>query len=46
MGWLETLRTGWDAVRSHRLRSALTMLGIIGIAGGRNGPASAVRSRR
>jgi putative ABC transport system permease protein len=33
MGWLETLRTGWDAVRSHRLRSALTMLGIlIGIA--------------
>src|SRR5215475_11873509 len=34
MGWLETLRTGWDAVRTHRLRSALTMLGIlIGIAG-------------
>ena len=33
MGWLETFRTGWDAVRSHRLRSALTMLGIlIGIA--------------
>jgi putative ABC transport system permease protein len=30
---LETLRTGWDAVRSHRLRSGLTMLGIlIGIA--------------
>jgi putative ABC transport system permease protein len=34
MGWLEILRTGWDAVRTHRLRSALTMLGIlIGIAG-------------
>jgi putative ABC transport system permease protein len=34
MGWLEILRTGWDAVRSHRMRSALTMLGIlIGIAG-------------
>jgi putative ABC transport system permease protein len=33
MTWLETLRTGWDAVRSHRLRSALTTLGIlIGIA--------------
>ncbi len=33
MGWLETLRTGWDAVRSHRLRSGLTTLGIlIGIA--------------
>ena len=33
MNWLETFRTGWDAVRSHRLRSALTMLGIlIGIA--------------
>jgi putative ABC transport system permease protein len=33
MTWLETLRTGWDAVRSHRLRSGLTMLGIlIGIA--------------
>jgi putative ABC transport system permease protein len=33
MSWLETLRTGWDAVRSHRLRSGLTMLGIlIGIA--------------
>src|SRR6476620_12127451 len=34
MGWLEILRTGWDAVRTHRLRSALTVLGIlIGIAG-------------
>jgi hypothetical protein len=34
MGWLEILRTGWDAVRGHRLRSALTMLGIlIGSAG-------------
>jgi len=33
MNWLETLRTGWDAVRSHRLRSGLTTLGIlIGIA--------------
>jgi putative ABC transport system permease protein len=29
MSWLETLRTGLDAVRSHRLRSALTMLGIV-----------------
>jgi len=33
MRFLETLRTGWDAIRSHRMRSALTMLGIlIGIA--------------
>jgi putative ABC transport system permease protein len=33
MSWLETLRTGFDAVRTHRLRSALTVLGImIGIA--------------
>ena len=33
MNWLETARTGWDAVRTHRLRSGLTMLGIlIGIA--------------
>jgi len=33
MTWLETLRTGFDAVLSHRLRSALTVLGIlIGIA--------------
>ena len=33
MTWLETLRTGWDAIRAHRLRSGLTMLGIlIGIA--------------
>ena len=33
MTWLETFRTGWDAIRSHRLRSALTALGIlIGIA--------------
>ncbi len=33
MSWLETLRTGLDAVRTHRLRSGLTMLGIlIGIA--------------
>jgi putative ABC transport system permease protein len=27
--WLETLRTAVDAVRAHRLRSLLTMLGII-----------------
>jgi putative ABC transport system permease protein len=33
MNWLETVRTGLEAVRSHRLRSILTMLGIlIGIA--------------
>ena len=33
MNWRETLRTGLEAVRSHRLRSVLTMLGIlIGIA--------------
>jgi putative ABC transport system permease protein len=33
MNWLETFRTGLDAVRSHRLRSGLTVLGIlIGIA--------------
>ncbi len=33
MTWRETLRTGLEAVRAHRLRSALTMLGIlIGIA--------------
>ncbi|HVW80671.1 MAG TPA: ABC transporter permease [Mycobacteriales bacterium] len=33
MNRLETARTGFDAVRSHRLRSLLTMLGIlIGIA--------------
>lgn len=33
MNWLETVRTGWAAVISHRLRSMLTMLGIlIGIA--------------
>jgi len=30
---METLRTGWEAVRSHRMRSGLTVLGIlIGIA--------------
>jgi putative ABC transport system permease protein len=29
MNWLETLRTAIDAVRSHRLRSMLTMLGIV-----------------
>ena len=33
MGWFETLRTGLEAVRSHRLRSVLTVIGItIGIA--------------
>jgi putative ABC transport system permease protein len=33
MSWLETIRTGLEAIRSHRLRSGLTMLGIlIGIA--------------
>ncbi len=33
MTWLETLRTGLQAVRAHRLRSGLTVLGIlIGIA--------------
>jgi putative ABC transport system permease protein len=33
MSWLETIRTGLDAVISHRLRSSLTVLGItIGIA--------------
>ena len=33
MSWLDTLRTGLEAVRTHRLRSGLTMLGIlIGIA--------------
>jgi putative ABC transport system permease protein len=33
VSWWETLRTGLEAVRTHRLRSSLTMLGIlIGIA--------------
>ena len=33
MSWLDTFRTGLAAIRAHRLRSALTMLGIlIGIA--------------
>ena len=33
MNWLETVRTGLQAVRAHRLRSGLTVLGIlIGIA--------------
>jgi putative ABC transport system permease protein len=33
VSWWETLRTGLEAVRTHRLRSTLTMLGIlIGIA--------------
>jgi len=29
VSWLETFRAGIDAVRAHRLRSALTMLGIV-----------------
>ena len=29
MRWAETFRSGLDAVRAHRLRSALTMLGIV-----------------
>ncbi len=29
MTWRDTLRTGGDAIRHHRLRSALTMLGIL-----------------
>jgi putative ABC transport system permease protein len=33
VSWIETFRTSLDAIRSHRLRSGLTMLGIlIGIA--------------
>jgi putative ABC transport system permease protein len=33
VSWLETIRTGLNGVRTHRLRSALTVLGIlIGIA--------------
>ncbi len=33
MNWPETVRTGLEAIRAHRLRSGLTMLGIlIGIA--------------
>jgi putative ABC transport system permease protein len=33
VNWLETVRTSLEAIRAHRLRSALTMLGIlIGIA--------------
>ncbi|HXW81608.1 MAG TPA: ABC transporter permease [Acidimicrobiales bacterium] len=33
MSWFETLRSGIEAIKSHRLRSALTVLGIlIGIA--------------
>ena len=29
MTWRDTVRTATDAVRTHRLRSALTMLGIL-----------------
>ena len=29
MKWWDTIRTASDAVRTHRLRSALTMLGIL-----------------
>ena len=33
MTWLDTLRSAWEAILGHRLRSVLTMLGIlIGIA--------------
>ncbi|WP_022882894.1 ABC transporter permease [Gryllotalpicola ginsengisoli] len=33
MSWIETLRTSWFAIVSHKMRSALTVLGIlIGIA--------------
>jgi putative ABC transport system permease protein len=33
MSWIDTLRTGLEAVRTHRMRSGLTVLGImIGIA--------------
>jgi putative ABC transport system permease protein len=33
MNWSDTLRNGWDAIRTHKLRSTLTSLGIlIGIA--------------
>jgi len=33
MNWADTLRNGWDAIRTHKLRSILTSLGIlIGIA--------------
>ncbi|MCL2515908.1 MAG: ABC transporter permease [Microbacteriaceae bacterium] len=33
MNWAETLRTSWSAIGSHKMRSALTVLGIlIGIA--------------
>jgi putative ABC transport system permease protein len=33
MNWLDTIRTGLEAIRAHRLRSGLTVLGIlIGIA--------------
>jgi putative ABC transport system permease protein len=33
MRWSDILRTGWEAIRSHKLRSTLTALGIlIGIA--------------
>ena len=29
MNWVETFRSGGEAIRSHRLRSGLTMLGIV-----------------
>ena len=33
MTWGDTLRNGWDAIRTHKMRSVLTSLGIlIGIA--------------
>ena len=29
MNWRDTFRSGLEAIRAHRLRSALTMLGIV-----------------
>ncbi|HVR77455.1 MAG TPA: ABC transporter permease [Acidimicrobiia bacterium] len=29
MSWIDTFRSSWDVIRTHRLRSALTMLGIL-----------------
>ena len=37
MSWLETLRTGLNGVRTHRLRSGLTVLGILILRVMRNG---------
>ena len=56
MSWWDVFRTGLEAVRSHRLRSALTMLGIligiaaviltVGLGRGGAGARSAARSTR